>query len=298
MFDSKHLFKLLLILALVGISTSSFSQTENLKVLFNPLEDYVQDAKGHVYHERQRTNEERLLSDLLQTQLEKQIRTQKQMQRNTLYCMNGYEGVNIDSTHLGSFTRKSAKEKAVVYSYCEGWESFGNLEDFQHGLAILEGKTLVANFIDFGELSLLTSATYSVTDINQNDLNELMMVVPSSITKGSDIQLLEFGKTIPVSLGTIEIGGPGFTPTPISRVCNNNDEVHPESLPNNFLSNVIYVKKARKPIFYRQTHDVTVTCINLGVYPLQARVNWKKVGGITEVKLQPKAVLFVKIFSR
>jgi hypothetical protein len=270
-----------IIFMLLGFTSRVTSQTENLKTLFNPLEDYASEAVGaRKFTYDTDSAEARDLGMLLKMPLMDFVKT-----RN-LFCEMGFHRLVIDGISFGTFTLRGTKQRAVSYRFCEPLEYY-EVDGPQFGIAILEGKKLIANYINLSK----NTAMYTVTDVNQNGLSELMLEIPSLKSKGSAVQLLELPNAQLVEMGVIDIGGPGSTPVPIGRLCG---DAPLESLPNEFWSNIIYVKKGLKPQFFRQAYTVRVTCINKKTSN-RAKVIWKKLGVKSPISSQKQGVQLVRI---
>jgi hypothetical protein len=267
-----------------GFMSHVASQTENLKTLFNPLEDYASEAVGaRKFTYDTDSVEARSLGALLKTPLMNFVKSR------SLFCEMGFHRLVIDGISFGSYTSVGTKQRAISYRFCEPLEYYEN-DGPQFGIAVLEGKQLIANFINFSK----STAMYSVSDVNRNGLNELMLEIPSSKSKGSAVQLLELPNAQPVEMGVIDIGGPGSTPVPIGRLCG---DAPLNPLPTEFQSNVIYVTKRVNPQFYRQAYAVKVTCLNKEISG-RAKVVWKQLGVRSQISPQKQGMQLIRTYPR
>jgi hypothetical protein len=269
----------------MGMAQSTNPKASDLKTLFDPIEDFKLEAKGQVTQPKILLEDQKFLEGLIGNQLKTVVK-----QRNLSCDPFGSQGVRVDRIHGGAFTKVNSKQRLFAYRFCEPLEYFEN-NGPQFGLAIVEGKILVGNYLDGSQ----RSASYAVSDVNLNGLTELMVVVPASSKDmtSSAIQLLEFANGQASTLGRFTVGGPGHTPAPVWRVCQ--QEAPVTALPNRFQSNVIFVQKGAKPIFSQQAYKVEIKCLREIVYgqDLASAVVTTKVGGIKT--LQPdRAVLSIQ----
>ena len=290
---------LLVVFGLLGI-TSSFGQDVALKKLYNGIEDLRQGNRWPQSTPRDYPQEDAILENRLVKKMDTKY------SKYLKDCHPDLEpGKKIGSYKVfsGSFTRPNSKQKLVLYRYCSAIESYGGgCPAVVCGLAILENETVIANFENKSD----EARSYTVKDINQNGLTEIMLVVQSRAAgiwgELDAIQLLEFVNSKPSSLGSFFIGGPPsfFEPTdPNSpnpdfdmvfnptKICT---KISPEKfLQKSFPSNIIYVQKGKVPQFFAEGWEVNCDYLEKGVKA-------KKVSSLTPIKPVPRAVPLTRLF--
>jgi hypothetical protein len=157
------------------------------------------------------------------------------------------------------------------------------------GIAIVQGDKSIA----FYDTDSYIYDVFSVKDLNQNGLNEVMLILQSKAKAPWDemlaIQLLEFPNAKPVSLGSFFVGGP-----PNSYADGGGDFITcssqaPRELQKSFPSNIIYVQKGKVPQFFAESWEVSCDFLKKGV---KAR----KVSSLTPIKPVPRAVPLTRLF--
>jgi hypothetical protein len=206
------------------------------------------------------------------------------------YCNGGidlsktfeYGEVYVNKLIPGSFTKPNSKQKLYHIAFCE----------MGSGIVIAENDKVIA-FYSFDEHDF---DFFSVKDINQNGLNEIMVIVQSK-AKGfwsemHAMQLLEFPKNIPTSLGSFFIGGYPSTWTDGGE--DNYVTCSPKALKQyqkNFPSNIIYVQKSKTPLFFSEGWEVNCDYREKGV-----GVKARKVSSLEPIKPVKREVPLTRIF--
>jgi len=193
----------------------------------------------------------------------------------------------------GSFTRAGARQTVWVYTLCSR-----DGAEYAAGLALTEGGRLLANFSG----KHLASEAYSVRDLNQNGLNELLLAAPDpQEPQGSGrntVQLYEFQQGQLRGLGRLPVGGPSplnllgdSSPTsaypmgifgPVS-TCEAIRDQGPE-----ILTQVITVQKGRIPKFFSTPYRVNCSYREVGL-------KLKPAGKTREVNLLPFRMPFIAL---
>ena len=152
--------------------------------------------------------------------------------------VSGCDGGNLDiiGAASGAFTRKSSRQRALLYELCQTGNGFAN-----NGLVIIEAGKIVAHFVTEGGWNL---DLVSLPDMNKNGFDELAMETSGGMHQGysgSSVAMLEVSATAVKGLGGFlvytnecESGGP--------------DEFCDRSYK-------ITAKPAAIPVFYRQKFD-------------------------------------------
>jgi hypothetical protein len=268
----------LLIALLVGLTTA---QDINLKKLYDGIEDMRQEYEdAHSGAERPSADYDNE-TEFLNRTIGKKITAQ--------FCKSelpygktpvGYSYLSVSDVLMGSFTKPNVKQSMYVFYFC----------DISQGIAILDRNKVIAAY----GASTHIFDQFSVTDVNQNGLNELMLILQSK-AKGSwgylrAIQLLEFAQGKPSSLGSLFIGGPSGNfadggPSP-DEPCK--PEAPPE-LRKFFPSNIIYVLKGKIPQFFAEGYEINCDY-------RQAGVKARKVSSLTPVKLVPRESELTRVY--
>lgn len=118
--------------------------------------------------------------------------------------------LNVIGAVDGSFTKKSAQQRAIVYEMCQTGNGFAN-----NGIAIVENGSVVIHFTTEGGWNL---DVVRLADINKNGLDELAVETGGGMHQGytgSSLTVLEISPASVRSLGTFlvytnecENGGP------------------------------------------------------------------------------------------
>jgi hypothetical protein len=292
---------LLVTFGLLGM-TSSFGQDVTLKKLYDGIEDLHQGSR---YQNQTYTPIDYFAEiSILENQLGTKTRTR--YAKNLKDCDPNPEGQKfwIEEVLSGSFLRPSSKQKLIIYQFCAPLESYYyECQAVLCGMAIVENGIVLANFENKAD----EARRYTVKDINQNGLAELMLVVQSRASgiwaQLDAVQILEFSNSTPTSLGSFFVGGPATffepaDPDPIdpsfdvpifkpTKICTKSS---PEkSLRDNFPSNILYVQTSKKPQFFAEGWEVNC---DFRVRGVKAR----KVSSLTPIKPVPRAVPLTRLF--
>ena len=268
---------LLLTFGLLGM-TSSFGQDMTLKKLYNGIEDMRLEV-GQPNMLRQDTalnplkKETVFLKSTIQTHF-------KSCSPAGIDDKSYQPDISVRKVMTGSFTRRGSSQNLyLTYFACE-------LDG--DGISIMEGKKSIA----FYESEHIYAA-FSVSDINQNGLNELMLVVQARAKAPWDemlaVQLLEFPNAKPVSLGSFFIGGPvdSWDDLPPDYItCSSRA---PKELQKYFPSNILYVQKGKTPQFFAEGWEVNCDYLEKGVKA-------KKISSLKPIKPVPRAVPLTRLF--
>jgi hypothetical protein len=191
-----------------------------------------------------------------------------------------FEGLSIFNVRSGSLTKVNSQQQMYTFGYCDQWEGRPWL-----GSMIFESGKLLSVYVEQN----FDVQRFSVSDVNQNGLSEVMVVVaarPNSET--TSIRLLEFPDGKIRNLGDIPVGvQPGYDEIVPSEFCANN--VDAPVTKKTFLSNIIYVLKSSTPQFFSEQYDVNCNYRNVGV---KAR----KVHDLTPIKSVLRPSGFIRIF--
>jgi hypothetical protein len=267
---------LLVTFGLLGM-TSSFGQDVTLKKLYDGIEDMRlevsnTDPNFH-YYERYR-RESRELGQILWQRRIKDI-----------FC--GYtdspvdvKSVVVKAVATGAFTKHNVQQKILLFGTCS----------LHRGLAILESSKLIGLY-EYPDSPDVFNA-FSVKDINENGLSELMLEVPSK-AKGiwgemHALHLLELGNSKSSDLGSFFIGGPATTFREGGEPDTCSDSA-PQELQKSFPSNIIYVQKGKVPQFFAESWEVNCDYLEKGVKA-------KKVSSLTPIKPVSRAVPLTRLF--
>jgi hypothetical protein len=260
----------LLMALLLGLTAA---QDINLKKLYDGIEDMRQDHRN-VRPESEEpgaryAHETEFLSHIIGKKISVQVCGDAALDSKN---PKDYLYLYVSDILTGSFTKPGVKQLMYTFDFCE----------LSQGAAIIENNKVVAAY----EANTHVFDQFTVTDVNQNGLNELMVVVQSK-AKGSwgylrAIQLLEFANGNPSSLGSLFIGGPSGS---FADGGPNEDEPcepkAPPELRKFFPSNIIYVLKSKNPQFFAEGYEINCDYRKVGV---KAR----KVSSLTPVKLVPR----------
>jgi hypothetical protein len=206
------------------------------------------------------------------------------------YCNGGidlskkleYGEVYVDKLTRGSFTKPNSKQELYHVAFCE----------LGSGIVIVENDKAIS-FYSFSDHDF---DFFSVKDVNQNGLNEIMVIVQSK-AKGfwsemHAMQLLEFPKNIPTSLGNFFIGGYPSTWTDGGEdnyvTCSPRA---PKQYRKNFPSNIIYVQKSKTPLFFSEGWEVNCDYKEKGV-----GVKARKVSSLEPIKPVKREVPLTRVF--
>lgn len=97
----------------------------------------------------------------------------------------------------GSFTKKAAAQRAVLYEICQTGNGFAN-----NGIAIVENENVIANFVAAGGWNL---DIVRIADINANGFDEIAIETGGGMHQGytgSSSNVIEISVTSVKSLGT------------------------------------------------------------------------------------------------
>jgi hypothetical protein len=265
---------LLVTFGLLGM-TSSFGQDVTLKKLYDGIEDMRLEVEMRPELSRGERPPDPYVKDtkFLKSLIRKRFEA----------CVPIEDGIQVDlsvrKTIRGSFTKRFSSQKLYLTKWgCEIWgDGISIVEDGQ-SIAFYESDTIYAAF--------------SVNDINQNGLNELMLVVQSRAKAPWNemlaIQILEFPNTKPISLGSFFIGGPTRTDDEIPNYITCSPRA-PKELQTYFPSNIIDVQKGKVPQFFAEGWEVNCDYLEKGVKA-------KKVSSLTPIKPVPRAVPLTRLF--
>jgi hypothetical protein len=246
--------------ALTSPTNSNVPKTA-LKKLYDGIEDMKLEYKaGNVEQARQYDQDSIDLTKVL---------TKNHVKTNFL-CGNDkglipVRDVSVISKVSGSFTKPRAKQTIFTYSTCT----------FGFGLAILESGKLIAAYDADHYFNI-----FSVKDINENSLTELMVEIQSEANgtwaEMHAIQLLELRDFKPLSLGSFFVGGPPnvyagggdwVTCSPSA----------PRELQKSFPSNILYVRKGKTPQFFAEGYEINCDYRSVGI-------KVRKVSSLTPIK--------------
>jgi hypothetical protein len=281
-----RLISLGMVCVLAVLSLAFATKDITLKKLYDPIEDFQVEHKNSSANEfRLSRTEEKRVNDIAQPALVSYLKRSGRWEKYCTDAFNGaFSGLNVYRVNIGSFTRIGAKQFLYTFSFCEPIEYYGCLPSVS-GVAILEDQRLIAMYTD----ETCAHVSFSVSDINQNGLRELMLVVPiKPDAETTSIRLLEFPDGKIRNLGDVPVG-----------VQLGNDEIFPsEFCANNvyvpvtkktFSSNIIYVLKSSTPQFFSEQYDVNCNYRSIGV---KAR----KVRNLTPIKPVLRPSGFTRIF--
>jgi hypothetical protein len=254
----------LVLLVLLGVVGTA--QDVTLKKLYDPIEDFQLEYKDYEkfwkinISDAEAKQVDKIVGPTLIQHLKKTGRWKSCQSESEGY----YSGIHASHVNLGSFTQPNTQQRAYSFSFCEPIEAYGCVPNVS-GMVILEGKKLVALYTD--ESCAYHIHRFSVSDINQNGLTELMLVVPEKTqieTEKMSIRVLEFPNGGVRNLGDINVG-----------VQANYDEIFPsefcrgsvdlESTKKTFNSNIIFVLKSKNPLFFTEKYIVNCNYRKIGV---------------------------------
>jgi hypothetical protein len=280
--------KILLVLCgLLGV-TSGFGQGVVLKKLYDGIEDMRLEVEqrskpvpGEFVDPYKR--ESTFLRTLLQKKFEPCEFPDDSGKMTRLRDASGSfvkPDISIRKAINGSFTKPSSSQKLYRTGFgCDmPWI----------GIAIVQGDKSIA----FYDTSSYIYDIFSVKDLNQNGLNEVMLVLQSKAKAPWDemlaVQLLEFPNAKPVSVGSFFVGGPAnsYADGGDFMTCS---QQAPRELQKFFPSNIIYVQKGRVPRFFAEGWEINCDYLEKGV---KAR----KVSSLTPIKPVPRAVSLTRLF--
>jgi hypothetical protein len=105
--------------------------------------------------------------------------------------------LNVIGAVAGSFTKKAAAQRAVLYEMCQTGNGFAN-----NGIAIVENGNVVANFVAEGGWNL---DIVRIADIDKNGFDELAVETSGGMHQGysgSSSNVIEISATFVKSFGT------------------------------------------------------------------------------------------------
>ncbi len=249
---------------LVLLGVAGTAQDVTLKKLYDPIEDFQLEYKTSGEFRKSNVSEadakrvDAIAGSILIKYL-KRIGRWKSCEKS--FPSNfSYSGIHAWHINLGSFTQLQKQQRAYSFTYCEPWEAYSCTPNMS-GMVILEGQNLVAIYTDE---SCANFAPFSVSDINQNGLTELMLVVPEKPdSEKTSIRLLEFPDGGVRNLGDIGVGiQPGYEDMFPSEFCSGS--VDSESIKKTFGSSIIFVLKAKNPLFFSEKYKVNCNYRKVG----------------------------------
>jgi hypothetical protein len=266
---------LLVMFGLLGM-TSSFGQDITLKKLYDGIEDMRLEVEQNRLGAFNPYDPYAKETKFLESKIQNRFKT----------CPPAGLGdkppapfVNVNKVMTGSFSKRGSNQEL----YFTDW----GCELSTYGISIMEGDKSIAFYN-----SETIYAAFSVSDINQNGLSELMLVVQSRAKAPWNeflaVQLLEFPNAKPVSLGSFFIGGPPRLDTDGPRFITCLPEA-PKELQKSFPSNILYVQKGKVPQFFAEGWEVNCDYLEKGVKA-------KKVSSLTPIKPVPRAVPLMRLF--
>jgi hypothetical protein len=268
---------LLVMLGLLGM-TSSFGQDITLKKLYDGIEDMrLEVGQPNMLRQNSALNPLKKETGFLKRTIQNQF---KSCSPAGIDDKPYQPDISARKVMTGSFTKRGLSQNLyLTYFACE-------LDG--DGISIMEGKKSIA----FYESEHIYAA-FSVSDINQNGLNELMLVMQARAKAPWDemlaVQLLEFPNAKPVSLGSFFIGGPVDSWDDLPPEYITCSPQAPKELQKFFPSNIIYVQKGKIPQFFAEGWEVNCDYLEKGV---KAR----KVSSLTPIKPVPRAVGLTRLF--
>jgi hypothetical protein len=264
-------FFLLVLLGVIGTA-----QDVTLKKLYDPIEDFQLEhtTSGDFRKSNVSESDAKRVDSIAGSILIKYLkRTGRWKSCQSKFAGDSYSGIHAWHVNLGSFTQLQKQQQAYSFSYCEPWEAYGCIPNMS-GMVILEGQKPVAMYTDE---SCANYAPFSVSDINQNGLTELMLVVPEKPdSEKTSIRVLEFPNGGVRNLGDINVGvQANYDEVFPSEFCSGNVDL--ESTKKTFNSNIIFVLKSKNPLFFTEKYTVNCNYRKIGV---QA----KKLQNLTPIK--------------
>jgi hypothetical protein len=275
-----------ILLVLLGVVSTA--QDVTLKKLYDPIEDFQLEYKtsGEFRKSNVSQSDAKKVDTIAGSILIKYLkRIGRWKSCQSKFAGDSYTGIHAWHVNLGSFTQLQKQQQAYSFTYCEPWEAYSCTPNMS-GMMILEGQNLVAMYTDE---SCANFAPFRVSDINQNGLIELMFVVPEKPdSEKTSIRLLEFPNGGIRNLGDINVGiQPGYEDMFPSEFCSGSVDL--ESTNKTFNSNIIFVLKAKNPLFFSEKYRVNCNYSKIGV---QA----KKIQDLTPIKPTQRFSGFKRIY--
>ncbi|MEJ7848748.1 MAG: hypothetical protein WKF92_11740 [Pyrinomonadaceae bacterium] len=146
------------------------------------------------------------------------------------------ENFNITGAASGAFTRKAARQRAILYELCQTGNGFAN-----NGLVIIEAGKIVAHFVSEGGWNL---NVISLPDIIKNGFDELAIETSGGMHQGysgTSVTMLEVSASAGKELGWF---------LAYTNECENSE-------PGEYCdrSYKITAQPAAAPVFYQQKYD-------------------------------------------
>jgi hypothetical protein len=253
-------FILFVLLGVVGTA-----QDVTLKKLYDPIEDFQLDHKtsGEFRKSNVSYSDAKRVDTIAGSTLIKYLkRTGRWKSCQSRFPGDSYAGIHAWYVNLGSFTQPQKQQQAYSFTYCEPWAGIGCTPNTS-GMVVLEGKNVVALYTDESCSDL--NQRFSISDINQNGLSELMLVVPEKPdSEKISIRLLEFPNGEVRNLGDINVGvQANYDEMMPSEFCSGSVDL--ESTKKTFNSNIIFVLKSKSPLFFSEKYKVNCNYRKIGV---------------------------------
>jgi hypothetical protein len=249
-----------ILLVLLGVAGTA--QDVTLKKLYDPIEDFQLEYKDAEKFWKLNVSEaeSKQVDDIAGATLVKYLKQTGRWKSCQSEPEGYYSGIHASHVNLGSFTQANKQQRAYAFSYCEPGKDYGCFPNIS-GMVIFEGQKLIAMYTNE---SCANRVRFSVSDINQNGLSELMLVVSEkSDSEKTSIRLLEFPNGGVRNLGDIGVGVQAtydeFFP---SEFCNGSVDL--ESTKKTFVSNIIFVLKAKNPLFFTEKYKVNCNYRKVG----------------------------------
>jgi hypothetical protein len=247
----------LVLLVLLGVAGTA--QDVTLKKLYDPIEDFQLEYKDAEKFWKSNVSEveAKQVDDIAGATLLKYLKKSGRWKSCQSVPNGNYSGIHASNVNLGSFTQLKKQQRAYRFTFCEPYETYG-CDSTIYGVVILEGKSLIAMYTD----ESCTKHSFSVSDINQNGLNELMLEVPDQPdSEKTSIRLLEFPNGAMRNLGDLSVDiYPSLSIG--SEVCGQSLEA--ESTKKTFNSNIIFVLKSKNPLFFSEKYKVNCNYSRIG----------------------------------
>ncbi len=266
-----------LVCVFAALSLAFGTQSITLKKLYDPLEDFQTEFQDITKNPNGSSPPKPQLSSAEQKAVKNQVEPAliaylKRSRLWTKICTVGgdggiaYQGVHIHTVNLGSFTRPNSKQKIYTFTACEPIESYGCVKSGFGGSLILEQEVFVAMYTDEDCIG----RRYTVKDVNQNGLSELMLVVPFDPIPGTiAVRLLEFPGAKVRNLGDIPTGADPAPDLFSNETCTGNVVFNKTT--RTFSSNIIYVLKSSTPQFFSEKYEVNCDYRDVGVKARKVR---------------------------
>jgi hypothetical protein len=250
-----------ILFALLGMAGTA--QDVTLKKLYDPIEDFQSEYKNPEKFWKINISdaEAKQVDDIAGSILIKYLKKSERWKSCQSVSEGSYTGIHASHVNLGSFTQPNKQQRAYSFSYCEPLEAYGCIQNVS-GMVVLEGQNLIAMYTD--ESCANHIHRFSVSDINRNGLTELMLVVSDQRdSEKTSIRLLEFPIGEIRNLGDISVGiQPNYDEIFPSKFCSRSIDL--ESTERIFFSNIIFVLKAKNPLFFTEKYKVNCNYRKVG----------------------------------